>query len=515
MDVYSQEKEQMETKKVTLEEKKENALTIVKLIEKEENDLDQNGETAKENIRAQFETCFKILERRRDELLEDVDITMSRKRKILEVHRQGLEDLNDSITDAISFYDQSLLYKNYPAFLQIVTTMKNRFEYLIDQKIDVIPHENACCEFSALNMGMEFQKYINATGKMYHTSAYLPNTMIKATLPESKDKEVLISVIFRDKSGNEITDADTLPDVTVRITSETKSIDPVELPCESSPNGKYNAVIKGLSPGKYKFEAVMFKKCFGSDVKEIEYKNNELQEPDEVEKAENQLPMANAEKDPGELSFTFNPLTLHKDRYISDDCLTISNKEQEGIKMQNDEQAFTAYKGVKGSTPIAYPENYIIEVEINYTIIQDLPNNKLIFRIGFLKEEEIEDNVNKALSIHAAQCPQCNKVCLVLYHKQKRVKHIPLSNTTKNVSFTGRFTTLINSRQREIEVLDEQYVQIFLYTDVDFDDELWPVFGVYNKDLLLVKLQLIKAKIGKYLTLPKNQTRCESSEKEM
>ena len=103
---------------------------------------------------------------------------MQIKAGILENQLRNLKQQHKHLLEASEFGDQTLMYNNPPAFLQIEGTVDNRLDKLHNEWFDKEPHEVATIGFSCKGLSNEIQNKAATMATVWSSNAYQPNTKI-------------------------------------------------------------------------------------------------------------------------------------------------------------------------------------------------------------------------------------------------------------------------------------------------------------------------------------------------
>ena len=174
----------------------------------------------KQTIKAEFEItsyfnrCIRLLEKRKMDLLENLNTVVKDKEKNLRIQKIDIDCHKRKMSDAEVFFEQSCLSNNPAAFLHISSTMNNRFEDLCNTKYDQSPKVIGDIAFNSRNKGTTQKEYtsidlvksITEHGELLSSNVYPPNTEI-VTIKASTDRDNnQIQVSLKDYMGNEIDD---------------------------------------------------------------------------------------------------------------------------------------------------------------------------------------------------------------------------------------------------------------------------------------------------------------------
>ncbi|XP_069105309.1 uncharacterized protein [Argopecten irradians] len=195
--------------------------------------------------------------------------------------------------------------------------------------------------------------------------------------------------------------------------------------------------------------------------------------------------------------FHMDPSTLHSLLYLSRDNLTLFNGGQDNTDdlIKGTDQS-RVYKGVQGSSPITNTQKVYFEVEIFYRIKQTLDGNDLVFEIGLSKEDSIDERTVIAgqkgtWSIYAATNTNLQNINFEIHSNGSFEQLYELSDVTSGTEINSTLGFYVNRLDRVITVIDiNKNSTVYTFTDVDGNQDLWPVFGGYNPHKVSVRLRL-------------------------
>ncbi|KAL3886031.1 hypothetical protein ACJMK2_026370 [Sinanodonta woodiana] len=125
-----------------------------------------------ESIKAAFNNCRKMLDRREQELIQLVMQNCEGKVKTLNQQKTCLEEFKAEMSDSISFTNGVLSGYSPTAFLQIHGRINERHDNLYARRFDQCPHATANMVFRASQMGAEFQKHAFGLGNVESFDIY-------------------------------------------------------------------------------------------------------------------------------------------------------------------------------------------------------------------------------------------------------------------------------------------------------------------------------------------------------
>ncbi|VDI67805.1 tripartite motif-containing protein 2/3 [Mytilus galloprovincialis] len=228
-DQFVEERDSLLKKAEKLNEKQVQITRLQKRIDGEAYDVTKQTISADFEISSFFNQCIKLLEKRRDELLETVNTISQNKEIVLTKQKQELEESKYRLSDANIFLEQSCLSNNSAGFLNLVPVINQRFEDLIQEKYDEAPRVGSHIGFSNVTTGDDsrilkgknLQKIIEHHAAISATNAYPPRTemiivntrghkTLQVTLKDFKentinDSSLRVSAVLKDESSGDVT----------------------------------------------------------------------------------------------------------------------------------------------------------------------------------------------------------------------------------------------------------------------------------------------------------------------
>ncbi|VDH91687.1 Hypothetical predicted protein [Mytilus galloprovincialis] len=203
----------------------------------------RNADTTKKEIQAIFRIAVKILVRRHDLLMENIDKLTKEKHILLK--KQDTEVINfiDTIRDACRFLDQTVATKNQSAFLLLPKTISDRFNHLQDTNFDTQPRDCNLILFTKANLASKLQIFVDTFGNIFSSSAIGPKTKVTFPTAIETDKEFDIIIELFDNDDAQVLDETTITCVLFE-TDEEPLASVGELSFNHMENGKYKASCK-------------------------------------------------------------------------------------------------------------------------------------------------------------------------------------------------------------------------------------------------------------------------------
>ncbi|XP_052105448.1 uncharacterized protein LOC127738294 isoform X1 [Mytilus californianus] len=229
-DQFVEERDRLLVKAEKLNEKQVQITRLQKRIDSEAYDVTKQTISAEFEISSFFNESIKLLEKRRDELLETNRTISKNKETVLTNQKQELEEFKNRLSDANIFLEQSCLSQNSAGFLNLTPVINQRFEDLIQAKYDETPRVGSQIGFSNVTTrddlrilkGKDLQKMIKHHAEISATNAYPPKTeivlvntrgnkILQVTLKDFKeniinDSSLRVSAVLKGKSSGDVTE---------------------------------------------------------------------------------------------------------------------------------------------------------------------------------------------------------------------------------------------------------------------------------------------------------------------
>ncbi|XP_048755990.2 E3 ubiquitin-protein ligase TRIM56-like [Ostrea edulis] len=168
---------------------------VMELVQQESDDLPVKAEEQKETIRAIFSNAKEILQRKKQDLGREIDVTESDKLNILETQCSELTKLKDSCVQACDFLKHSLRFNNEAAFLEVWPTIETRMKDLKSRTFETKPRTQAkTFRVSNTQNLQEFQNITNKLGIILNSEAYLPNCKVDVVSSCTTGEEICFLV---------------------------------------------------------------------------------------------------------------------------------------------------------------------------------------------------------------------------------------------------------------------------------------------------------------------------------
>ncbi|XP_060075151.1 uncharacterized protein LOC132554842 [Ylistrum balloti] len=194
--------------------------------------------------------------------------------------------------------------------------------------------------------------------------------------------------------------------------------------------------------------------------------------------------------------FYMDPATLNTQKaYLSSDKLTLTNRR---MNTSYEWPVGTARKhqGARGSIVFTNTDKIFFEADIFYRIEANLSSTNLVFEVAFATEKAIGKShyvgrQNGAWSISAHNSGREGVKLFFKSNGGSIVYNETLSNANSGTEKNLKLGFYINRVARIISVFDiGMNRKIYTFIDVDDQQALWPVFGVYQASKTDVRLIL-------------------------
>ncbi|KAL3886030.1 hypothetical protein ACJMK2_026054 [Sinanodonta woodiana] len=256
-------KDVTETYKKEINETKEiltRAVEIEKDVEKVVNEVKDeihNVETCamnlENNIKAAFNNCRKMLDRREQELIQEVKQHCQGKVKTLSQQKISLDEFKTELNDSISFTNGVLSGYSPTAFLQVHLRINERHEQLYAKRFDQCPHATANMMFNPVNMGAEFQKHVFTLGHVESFDIYPAHCKIETSDGLVGQPSNVIKVFLFDRDRRPFPEEKA--DVQVRILdTSSQPLTPFYAAIYSKPDKAFVQEVTGDEPGDFMAE---------------------------------------------------------------------------------------------------------------------------------------------------------------------------------------------------------------------------------------------------------------------
>lgn len=165
--------------------------------------LDTNLKQSTSMIDAAFDSCVKLIERRRAELKDIAHTKVTEKKKRLDNQLESINFHIDSMEDASEFCSNLANFGSQSEFLFFKDTVMERLNNLRDEEFDTNPHDNDDIKFKNIRLGEEFAKYVKEVGEIWSTSAYASNTHVETNDVIIDREQTILYITLFDSEGHQ------------------------------------------------------------------------------------------------------------------------------------------------------------------------------------------------------------------------------------------------------------------------------------------------------------------------
>ncbi|XP_062600801.1 E3 ubiquitin-protein ligase TRIM45-like [Saccostrea cucullata] len=550
-DVYVENKRQVEGQLLDIKHMKTSADEAIEHIEDEIQNLYLKENAVDEELDAHFAACIKTMEKRKEELKEKLASVSQNKKKDLDGQLDRLTKQKGQLDQTCKFTDDHLQYSNAAEFLLMKDQILNRMYTLKDQSVETVPHATSNIKFQTTNLGDDFSEFCQNMGDVWATSIYLPNTRVQVLDIATGREQCPLLITLSDYQNRPLHEpgVDIKVDIfnsknhktLAHVQDKTRSQGCYKVAFTASRPGEYRAVIKimgtVLEPGEYVFKAkhpdqmesedsladLTPKEKKGNDETGVQNLHVHVQEPNgnaEVEKL-NLQGLATSRSSPvtshkfkavGDIicpDMSLNHLTVHPQNELLENQKTLTNQKGRHRPPRNLSQAFQNFRGTIANRSMGRTGQYYFEVNISFFIKRSLRQD-LIFEVGLCRKPDVDkhytiDNHQFSYVVCARKCHICRTICLQGWSNGQRFYHAPITeNSPPGTSFKTTYGFLLDTRQRQWVVIDVKSRKFILrFKHIDLNKPLWPVFGLYNPDLVNSSLTLRSGKdISTILEVP-------------
>ncbi|KAK3602302.1 hypothetical protein CHS0354_001737 [Potamilus streckersoni] len=206
-----------------------------------------------DSIKAAFNNCRKMLDRREQELIQQVKQHCQGKVKTLVQQKACLDEFKTELNDSISFTNGVLSGYSPTAFLQVHGRINERHEHLYARRFDQCPHATANMIFNVVNMGAEFQKHVFTLGNVESFDIYPAHCKIEASDGLVGQASKVIKVFLYDRERRPFPEEKA--DVQVRILdTSSQPMTPFYAALYSKHDNAFVQEVTGDEPGDFMAE---------------------------------------------------------------------------------------------------------------------------------------------------------------------------------------------------------------------------------------------------------------------
>jgi hypothetical protein len=186
LEVFQEENTSIQDLSKEVVKKIESSEKVIELVDKEIVSLPEKAEEQRSAVKAEFANAITLLERRREELCSMIEEQEKTQVKILEVQKEGMQRFKESCIEGIQFLETSLAHKNEPAFLELVPTIRSRFQELNETRLDMEPYAKAgCINYEKFSL-KEFSNAAAQLGRVLCTYVYVPKSSVTLSSTEAE-----------------------------------------------------------------------------------------------------------------------------------------------------------------------------------------------------------------------------------------------------------------------------------------------------------------------------------------
>ncbi|XP_052094939.1 tripartite motif-containing protein 45-like [Mytilus californianus] len=455
---------------------------IIESIGREVQSVRALGKEVATEINNNFDHYIQTLEKRRDELKRDVDKYVQIKAGTLENQLRNLKQQQKHINEAAEFADQTLLYNNPPAFLQIEGTVVDRLDKLHNEWFDKEPHEVATIGFNCKGLSQEIQNKVSTMAKVWSSNAYQPNTKITPKQNDAvQDETVTFLVVLCNYVGKPLTE-----DVGhLKATLTDPNGATVDVRVIQNGSEEFRVTFVPFYAGSYKLDVSILDKPLG----EHEFQVQPRDKPQGSNIDASQLDGATRP------DFTLERKKAHRDVTVTPDGKTFVNSPS-GTLMESTKDRLHKFKGTYGNTLFTSPGKFYYEVNIRYKIRSQLEKSNLVFELGLARRNEMDkkhvvDGQPHAWSMICSQHVDCDAICLHIARGGKCLFHETLSKNAIGCTMDKTFGFLLDATSGVWRIFDaSKNKSICQMDDVDCSEPLVPVVSGYNPNQVEVTMTL-------------------------
>ena len=441
------------------------------------------GKEVESQIDQSFQAYIDTLVQRRDELKKDVNKNVQMKISTLENQLRNLKIHQKHINEATEFADQTLLYKNPPAFLQIEGVVTERLQKLTDEPFDKEPHEIATIGFNSKGLAQDIETKSTAMAKVWSSNAYKPNTKIVARQEKAyQDESVTFIGTLRNYAGKPMIEDLGHLKASITLPDDSK----VDAKVFSNGSDEFRITFVPFQPGNYKLEISILNKNLG----EHQFQIFPKEKPKSSGIDSSQLDGAK------KTTFSLERRRAHRDVTVTPDGKTFINTPS-GTLTESVKDRLRKFKGTYGIRPFETPGVYFYEVNVRYKVKNQLEKSNLVFELGIAHKSEIDQKVvvdgqPHAWSMVCSQHVDCDALCLHVARHGKCLYHETLSKNTIGCTMEKTFGFLLDAPNRLLKIFDStKNKMVVKIEDVEFSDELVPVMSGYNPNQVEVTMTIV------------------------
>ncbi|XP_052070727.1 uncharacterized protein LOC127709300 [Mytilus californianus] len=196
----------------------------------------------------------------------------------------------------------------------------------------------------------------------------------------------------------------------------------------------------------------------------------------------------------------FDPSTLHQSCYLSADNKVLSNHFGGETKDNpNDVNQLQNYTGSIGNICSEENTKIYFEIYFQYEILDFLYGPYLLLEVGLAERNKIDnilqigDKKVGGWSLQIYSCPNLRKICLSVQHGKVDSLKFTLSSNEDGTVADGFLGFLVDRERSEFSFMRDGK-KFFTFPEVESDELLCLVFGVFNPSSVKVSQEIITAK---------------------
>ena len=181
--------------------RKDKVHNVIRSVQEEINAVGLQEEEVTSEIDDIFDQLIELIDKRREDLKQQVMASTDHKIKLMEKQKTELESLTKQMEHSLSYSNQAVLHSNGPAFLQIEGMVNRRLDNLIDQDFDTMPRASASIGLSRDGLYDQVSKTLEQFSSIWSNLIYPPGIRIELD-EEAKENEITsFQIRFRDHNG--------------------------------------------------------------------------------------------------------------------------------------------------------------------------------------------------------------------------------------------------------------------------------------------------------------------------
>lgn len=170
----------------------------------EKSKIRKAGAAAECDVTFYFNRCIQMLEKRKLDLMREIDKKCEEKLKLLKDEENELQSIKSSLSYCGEFLNHSKYSQNRVAFLQIAPTIDKRLRSLAKVKYDLAPRVNGDVKFiltKVQNSSNSLCDLISTHGSISSPKMYHPQCELMTVPLKDNEEEVKIKIILKNYLG--------------------------------------------------------------------------------------------------------------------------------------------------------------------------------------------------------------------------------------------------------------------------------------------------------------------------